>query len=277
MDFGVPHFQRLSKNCNFPWLCANVLDPALGKDQPLGGCKRTALVDVNGVRVGLIGLVEQEWLATVNVLPPDLIFCSASETAKRLVPELKSQGAEVIIALTHQREPNDIKLAQECNGLIDLILAGHDHFYKDTQVDGVRIVRSGTNFKQLSYIELRKEVHTAEKCSWNIKVRREDIVSTVSEDPEASAWVNKVSSVLQLQLQQPVGSTMVDLDARFTTVRRQESNMGNLITDAMRQAYKADCCIISSGTIRGDQVYPAGELTMRDIRNWCVFSKRPSR
>ena len=240
----------------------------------MGGCKKTALVDVNGVRIVLIGLVEKEWLATINVLPPDLIFCSASATAKKLVPELRSQGAEVIIALTHQREPNDIKLAQECNGLIDLILAGHDHFYKNTQVDGVRIVRSGTNFKQLSYIELRRKAHTAAESGWDINVHREDVVSAVSEDPEARVWVNKISSVLQVQLQQPVGSTMVDLDARFTVVRRQESNMGNLITDAMRQAYKADCCIISSGTIRGDQVYPAGELTMRDIRNWCVLSRR---
>ncbi|CAG5181642.1 uncharacterized protein ALTATR162_LOCUS9786 [Alternaria atra] len=156
LDFGVPHFQKLAEKSNFPWLCANVLDPALGKDVPLGRSKKTALVNINGVKIGLIGLVEQEWLSTVNVLPPDLIFRSASATAEALVPALKAQGADIIIALTHQREPNDIKLAQECVGLIDLILAGHDHFCSDILVNGVRIVRSGTDFIQLSYIEVRK-------------------------------------------------------------------------------------------------------------------------
>lgn len=246
-----------------------MLDPALGKDVPLGNCKKTALVNINGVKVGIIGLVEKEWLATVNVLPPNLIFRSASVTAAALVPALKAQGADVIIALTHQREPNDIKLAQECADLIDLILAGHDHFYSDTVVNGVRIVRSGTDFKQLSHIELWKgHASKVSKQMWTIKVTREDITAAIPEDPEMSAWVDDVSLMLQAQLEQPAGKIAVDLDARFTTVRRRESNMGNFIADAMRQAYSAECCIISSGTIRGDQVYPAGVLTMRDIRNW---------
>lgn len=246
-----------------------MLDPALGKDVPLGGCKKTALININGVKIGIIGLVEQEWLATINVLPPDLIFHSASATAAALVPALKNQGADMIIALTHQREPNDIKLAKECAGLIDLILAGHDHFYSDTLVNGVRIVRSGTDFKQLSYIELlRSKSREVSGGNWAIKVSREDIIATIPEDPAMSTWVDGVSMTLQAQLERPVGKTAVDLDARFTTVRRGESNMGNFIADCMRRAYGADCCIISSGTMRGDQVYPAGILTMRDIRSW---------
>ncbi|KAF4545834.1 5'-nucleotidase [Lasiodiplodia theobromae] len=288
LDFGVPHFQKLSQQCNFPWLCANVLDPALGPDVPLGNCKKTAMVDVNGVKVGLIGLVEREWLATVNVLPPNLVFRPAAATAAELVPALKAAGADVIVALTHQREPNDVRLAQECGpGLIDVILAGHDHFYSDTVVNGVRIVRSGTDFKQLSYIELRRRQRRGRRRSprravavaraarprgvWDIKVVREDVTAAVPEDPDTRAWVDGVSSMLRAQLEKPVGVTGVDLDARFTTVRRCESNMGNFITDAMRQAYGADCCIISSGTMRGDQVYAAGVLTVGDIRNCLPF------
>ncbi|OJD40788.1 5-nucleotidase [Diplodia corticola] len=295
LDFGVPHFQRLSQNCTFPWLCANVLDPALGPSVPLGNCQKTALVTLpNGLSVGLIGLVEREWLATVNVLPPNLEFRSASETAAELVPGLKARGADFIVALTHQREPNDVRLAQECGaGLIDLILAGHDHFYSDTVVNGVRIVRSGTDFKQLSYIEVRRRrwrrscqgrrsprrdctaaavgEGRSTSCLWDIKVAREDVTADVPEDASTRAWVDAVSAALRTQLETPVGATVVDLDARFTTVRRRESNMGNFIADAMREAYGAECCIISSGTIRGDQVYPAGVLTMRDIRNCLPF------
>jgi hypothetical protein len=36
----------------------------------------------NGIKIGLIGLGEREWLATINSLPPNLIYKSASQTAK---------------------------------------------------------------------------------------------------------------------------------------------------------------------------------------------------
>jgi 5'-nucleotidase len=77
----------------------------------------------NGIKVGVIGLAEREWLDTINSLPPDIIYKSASATAKELIPGLKEQGAEIIVCVSHQREPNDNKLAEKTGGdLIDIIL-----------------------------------------------------------------------------------------------------------------------------------------------------------
>ena len=62
LDFGVPQFRHLSTQCNFPWLLANVLDPALGEDTPLANCPKTMILESsNGIKVGLIGLAEREW------------------------------------------------------------------------------------------------------------------------------------------------------------------------------------------------------------------------
>ena len=41
----------------------------------------------------------------------------------------KDENCNVIIALTHMRIHHDIKFATEIPG-IDLVLGGHDHFYK---------------------------------------------------------------------------------------------------------------------------------------------------
>lgn len=108
-----------------------MLDPALGNNVPLGHAKRTLMLTAsNGIKIGVIGLVEREWLDTINSLPP-IQYVSASKTAEELVPGLRAQGAQIIIALTHQREPNDIKLANNTSkGLIDIILGGHDHMYQ---------------------------------------------------------------------------------------------------------------------------------------------------
>lgn len=68
-----------------------------------------------------------------------------------------------------------------------------------------------------------------------------------------------------------LGYTAAPLDARFTTVRTKESNMGNFVCDLMRYYYDADCCIMAAGTIRGDQIYPPGILRLKDVVNCFPF------
>lgn len=109
LDFGVEQLNYLKGKCDFPWLCANVEDPALGEGVSIAGLPKTVTFESsNGIKIGVIGLVEREWLDTINSLPPNLIYTSASATAKKLVPELREQGCEIIIAVSHQREPNDV-------------------------------------------------------------------------------------------------------------------------------------------------------------------------
>lgn len=246
-------------------------DPALGEDVPLGNAKKTLILTAsNGIKVGVIGLVEREWLDTLNVMPPNLIYLSASATAKELVPGLREQGADIIVALTHQREPNDIKLAEKCpDGLIDLVLGGHDHYYQHSVVNGTHCLRSGSDFKQLSYIEARRRGPDSKK--WNFHIVQRDVVASIARDPPTLELVEKLSSTFKSKLEKPLGYTASPLDARFTTVRMKESNLGNWVCDLMRFHYQADCCIMASGTIRGDQIYPPGVLKVKDIMNCFPF------
>ena len=43
-------------------------------------------------------------------------------------------NCSLIIALTHMRLPRDKKFATECPG-VDMVLGGHDHFYKITAIN----------------------------------------------------------------------------------------------------------------------------------------------
>ncbi|KAL3263355.1 hypothetical protein ABHI18_001892 [Aspergillus niger] len=270
LDFGVAQFRHLRTQCRFPWLLANVLDLDLGKDVPIANCEKTLmLTSSNGIKVGVIGLGEREWLGTINALPPNLVYKSAYKTALELVPRLRGQGAELIVAVTHQREPNDYKLAQKLPpGMIDIILGGHDHFYAHAVVNGTHVLRSGTDFKQLSYIEAwRKE----DGEGWDFSIVRRDIVRSIPEDPTTTAMVDRLTSSLAAKLEKPIGYTTVALDGRFSTVRQKESNLGNFACDLMRFYYGADCAIMAGGTIRGDQIYPPGILRLKDILNCFPF------
>jgi 5'-nucleotidase len=227
------------------------------------------LTSSNGIKVGVIGLAEREWLDTINSLPPDIIYKSASATAKELIPGLREQGAEIIVCVSHQREPNDNKLAENTGGgLIDIILGGHDHYYAQSLINGTQVLRSGTDFKQLSHIEAWRK---PEGKGWDFKITRRDIVKSIPEDETAVKTVDKLTSKLREKLDKPVGYTAAPLDARFTTVRTKESNIGNFVCDLMRNYYSADCCIMASGTIRGDQIYPPGVLKLRDLVNCFPF------
>ncbi|KAI9808053.1 MAG: hypothetical protein M1827_007538 [Pycnora praestabilis] len=271
LDFGVPQFRHLASQCSFPWLLANVLDPGLGEDVALGSCQKTIITtSSNNIKVGIIGLVEREWLDTINSLPPNLIYKSASATAKELVPGLRKQGAEIIIAITHQREPNDLKLAEKTpKGLIDLILGGHDHFYQHHLVNGTHILRSGSDFKQLSYIEARRKLDG--DSGWDFAITRRDVIREIPEDPLTVELVNNLTDSLKSKLEKPIGYTAAPLDGRFTTVRTRESNLGNWVCDLMRHYYDADCTIMAGGTIRGDQIYPPGVLRLKDIMECFPF------
>lgn len=205
-------------------------------------------------------------METINSLPPNLIYKSASATAKELVPELREQGAEIIIAVTHQREPNDDKLAEKTDGLIDMVLGGHDHFYGHSLINGTHVLRSGTDFKQLSYIEVRRKRDGSKK--WDLHIVRRDVVKDIEPDPEAADLAERTSAKLKSKLEKPLGYTAAPLDARFTTVRMKESNLGNFVCDLMRFHYNGDCTLMASGTIRGDQIYPPGVLRVRDLLDW---------
>jgi len=59
-------------------------------------------------------------------LPPLLLLLLLPPLLRPLLPQ--AAGADLVIALTHMRQPNDILLAQQVPE-IDAVLGGHDHFY----------------------------------------------------------------------------------------------------------------------------------------------------
>lgn len=274
LDFGVQQFRHLTSKCSFPWLLANVLDPALGDNVPIGNAGRTHMITAsNGLKIGLLGLGEREWLETINALPPNLIYRSATEVARELVPELRAQGADLIVALTHMREPNDYKLAQNMGGEIDIILGGHDHFYAHSLIKGTHVLRSGSDFKNLSYLEVRRptEQRGEGQPKWDVDIWRRDIYSSIPRDPSTDTLVDKLTSKLKKSLEKPIGFSAAPLDARFTTVRLRESNIGNFVCDIMRLHYHADIAIMAAGTIRGDQIYPPGPIRVKDVMDCFPF------
>ncbi|XP_045505601.1 snake venom 5'-nucleotidase isoform X2 [Colias croceus] len=257
-DFGLDILSGLVAQCSFPWLMSNVIDNETGR--PLGDGKITHALICNGHKIGLIGLVEQEWLDTLATInPEEVTFIDFLQAGSKLASQLKEEGCEYVIALTHMRTPNDVKLAEGCNK-IDLILGGHDHVYEVLEVNNKYIVKSGTDFRQFSQIN----INFAGDCA-RVDISEVNVTSQYAEDPVLKAKVEKYSAMIDGKMDEVLGKFCVPLEGRFSCIRRQECNLGNWVCDVLLAATAADLLLLNSGTFRSDQVHPAGEFTLRDL------------
>ncbi|CAH1392702.1 unnamed protein product [Nezara viridula] len=258
-DFGLEVLTQRISETTFPWLMSNVVDNETGK--PLGDGKTFHIIDKCGKRIGLIGLVEREWLDTLATINPDeLIFHDFVESGNKIGAQLKNDGCDYVIALTHMRMPNDVKLAECCNE-IDLILGGHDHIYAVEKVNGKLIVKSGTDFFNFSKLTLDFS------DSKDIQVIVEEIAVTEEyiDDPKLKEELNRYTSIIEERLDEVLGVFSVALDGRFERIRLGETNLGNWVCDVILAATGADLVILNSGTLRSDRIHPPGPFTLRDL------------
>lgn len=137
-DFGMPQLEKLIGHTNFPWLLSNVLDG--DKSASSDKIKRFIITEQpeTGLRLGFIGLVEKEWIETIPSFPPELTYYDFVQVAQDLSRQLRDPNGpyqvDLVIALTHMRVPNDVKLAKACRQEIDLILGGYSEIIRVTSI-----------------------------------------------------------------------------------------------------------------------------------------------
>lgn len=190
------------------------------------------------------------------------------DVGRKLAKRLKNDGCDLVIALTHFREPNDVRLAREAEE-IDLVLGGHDHHYAAAPVSpsGTWYVKSGTDFRTLSKITLTPQVGSRPEVS----VEKITVTSQYPEDEPVQSIVDHYMSKLEDALGRRLGSIETELDARFQQLRTQETNCGNWVADIMRTGCKADIGMLNSGCLRADMLYPEGDFTARDLMRLLPF------
>jgi 2',3'-cyclic-nucleotide 2'-phosphodiesterase (5'-nucleotidase family) len=160
---------------------------------------------------------------------------------------------------------------------IDVLLSGHDHL-QITYYNGQRaFVEAGSQGENLMVVELTMDTvdnRGEQAFVWQPQFR---IVSTQDVEPDAAmaAKVQTYLDRLSKELDIAVGKSAVPLTSERAKVRGEETAMGNLIADAMRQGVSADVAITNGGGIRGDKTYEAGvTLTRRDIQSELPFGNR---
>src|SRR5690348_3278852 len=72
-DYGLENLIKVTDGTNFPWLISNVLD--VETSRALAEGKIFHMLESKGKRLGIIGLVEEDWLATLSTIDnEDVIY-----------------------------------------------------------------------------------------------------------------------------------------------------------------------------------------------------------
>ncbi|KAJ1209632.1 hypothetical protein NDU88_005006 [Pleurodeles waltl] len=190
-DFGVDLLQDVMQEMQCQWFLSNVFDTFTS--QPLGHGLVQKILEWNKLKIGLMGLVEEDWLGTLGTVDKaNLQYIDYVVIANQLAVDLRARGAEFVIAMTHMRWGNDFRLAQNCQG-VDLVLGGHDHEYGVKKVRNTWIVKSGSDFRNLTEIRIKNNSGSLEYAFQKI-----DIMQNLNEDEFVKAIVHE--STLNLQI-----------------------------------------------------------------------------
>ena len=260
-DWGMGVLARMRKEAHFPFLAANVVD---SRGNRLPGIRAYAILRTRYAKVAVIGLTTTE---TEYITKPDnvkgLTFLSPETVLPRLIQKVRQQGASIVIVLSHLGLDADKGLAAAVHG-IDVIVGGHSHteIPKPLKTEsGTIIVQAGAYGLYLGVLELivNKATGRAVGYSESSGLRLVSAGSQNVPDRKAALIVKKYQDRVKQKFAVVVGETSVDL----TAGKGAESNLGNLVADAMRAAAGCRIAFMNSGGIRAS--IPVGKITMEEV------------
>jgi len=152
-----------------------------------------------------------------------------------------------------------------------VIIGGHEHSLLESAAGGAPIFKMTADARELGRIDLNISQTSGELESIDWKVI--PVTADIASDPEFASVTKKYSGILR-ELARPVGRTRVALNAGSAAGRTQETNVGNLVTDAFRRATASDVALMNGGSIRADAVLGPGVLTRRDVLSILPFKNR---
>ncbi|NBB82844.1 MAG: bifunctional metallophosphatase/5'-nucleotidase [Alphaproteobacteria bacterium] len=266
-DFGPDVAKERMAEAEWTIVSSNVVGP---DGAIIDGAVPTHTMEMAGYTLGFIGLTTAGTM--VKSSPGDHEMLEVTEVAATLADELRAEGVDLVVAITHTDLSEDEALRTQ--GAVDLILSGDDHILFAWWNGAVAFAESASQGDYVTEITLSLDRDDDGDLVWSPAFWTIDTLS-VEPDPEVAALVQGYEDQLSAELDVEIGVTETEIDSRRASVRGGETAIGNLITDAMRTATGADVAITNGGGIRADRIYePGTTLTRRDIQSELPFGNK---
>lgn len=297
-DYGMEQFKHLVDIAEYPFICCNFTKDGKTVFKPY------EIVEAAGKKIAFVGVTTPETLITCrpSVFQDDkgnyiYDFMQDGDGSKlynavqKAVDDARSEGADYVYVMAHLGNSaasapyNYADVISHTNG-IDVFLDGHSHDTDQVVMknkDGKDVVRSavGTRMSCIGYSHITDDgISETDILNWPNKLSLQSIVKI--DDPVTRA-AEKEEDGIQEVLKEKVAKSSVELTISdpaakdkagnpVRMVRRAETNLGDLVTDALREMTDSEIGMINGGAIRGD--IKKGDITYEDMISVFPFGDR---
>jgi|UniRef100_A0A7V3VUQ4 2',3'-cyclic-nucleotide 2'-phosphodiesterase (5'-nucleotidase family) len=258
-DMGIEVLKEFIKSVKAQFICSNIVYENTKTNVEY--FRPYTIIEFGELKIGVFALITEYMLGMTtlerfknqSVLPE-------IEAARRYVDTLKSKGVDLIFAMTGIGLRHDKRLAENVPG-IDVIFGSHsstalEEPYEDS-INHTIICQNYSHLTSIGFLDL-----IIDRKTRRIKNYTGELIDLLSDEIELDTVLlnilNKWEQTVKEGFDEVIGYAKNDL----TRAGFEESPMGNLITDAMREYFNADIAIHNSGGIRAN--LKKGEITYRD-------------
>ena len=256
---GSERVNELVSSLPFTSLGQNIFDAEW--DEPAELFKPYKFFERGGVKIAVIGQAFPYMpIANPRWMFPEYSFGIREDNMAAMVQEVRDQGAELVVVLSHNGFDVDKKMAGNVEG-IDVILSGHTHdaLPEPVLVGKTHIIASGSNGKFVSRVDL--DVRDGEMKG--IKHKLIPIFSDViTPDADVAKLIDVQRAPYEDQLKEVIGTTDTLLYRRGNF----NGSWDDLICNALMSEREADIAM-SPGVRWGPSILPGQEITREDIWN----------
>jgi sulfur-oxidizing protein SoxB len=258
---GSERVNEIIEDLPFAALGQNIFDAEW--DEPAENFAPYEFFERGGVKIAVIGQAFPYMpIANPRWMFPELSFGIRDKRMQEMVEEVRAEGAELVVCLSHNGFDVDKQMASRVNG-IDVILSGHTHdaLPEPYIVNNTLIVASGSNGKFVSRVDL--DVQSGQVLGFRHKLI--PIFSDViTPDEEMSSLIDAERAPYLAQMSEVIGETG---DSQ-TLYRRGNFNgtWDDLICDALLSERDAEIAL-SPGVRWGPSILPGQKITREDIWN----------
>ncbi|HKL68652.1 thiosulfohydrolase SoxB [Salibaculum sp.] len=256
---GQDRVRDIVADLPFAALGQNIFDAMW--DEPAAEFKPYQFFERGGVKVAVIGQAFPYMpIANPGWMFPDYSFGIRDEHMQQMVDEVRAQGAECVVCLSHNGFDVDKKMASVVSG-IDVILSGHTHdaLPEPVLVGDTIVVASGSNGKFVSRVDL--DIRNGRMMGFRHKLI--PIFSDViAPDPTVSGLIDDQRAPFKDQLEEVIGQT----DGLLYRRGNFNGSWDDLICDALMSEREADIAM-SPGVRWGPSILPGQDITREDIWN----------
>jgi 5'-nucleotidase len=227
----------------------------------------TIVVEVSGVRVGIFGL-------TANLNDPGYVAYDDDPAERRsliaaALEDLKSKGAEVRIALTHETLREDLDLAAAYPE-IDLIVGGHEHEFSQRRVGRTWITKADADARSVVVCDVTVSPSGEVDAAPRQVTLGEDVVPDTAVGAVVERWQAELARTIDKPFE-VVAMTESRLEGEERAVRSRETALGNFLADVMRDRSHADVALLNGGAIRIDDDIVPGPIRRIDLEGVFYF------